>query len=122
MPAGTIDTTDHDSRIVRTTGQPARQGYNAQAAVTEHQIIVAAEITIDSPDFGHLEPMVDAVERELCAVGVAALPETVLADPGYSHKQQMENVVSRGMQVLIHRTQGYALPHAQGGTKGCTRS
>jgi septal ring factor EnvC (AmiA/AmiB activator) len=33
-PAGRINTTDHDSRIVRTTGQPARQGYNAQAAVT----------------------------------------------------------------------------------------
>jgi hypothetical protein len=32
-PTGTINTTDPDSRIVRTTGQPARQGYNAQAAV-----------------------------------------------------------------------------------------
>jgi len=51
-PAGRINTTDHDSRIVRTTGQPARQGYNAQAAVTEEQIIVAAEVTVDSPDFG----------------------------------------------------------------------
>jgi len=56
-PTGTINTTDHDSRIVRTQGQPAKQGYNAQLAVNEHQIIVAAEITVDSPDFGHLEPM-----------------------------------------------------------------
>ena len=118
VPAGTINTTDHDSRIVRTTGEPARQGYNAQAAVNEHQIILAAEITIDSPDFGHLEPMVDAVERELAAVGVSESPETVLADPGYWHKQQMENVVSRGMQVLIPPDSGLRIHPRPGWDKG----
>ena len=118
MPTGTINTTDHDSRIVRTTGQPARQGYNAQAAVNEHQIIVAAEITIDSPDFGHLEPMVDAVERELAAVGDTESPETVLADPGYWHKQQMENVVSRGIQVLIPPDSGLRTNPRPGWDKG----
>jgi transposase len=100
-PAGTINTTDHDSRIVRTTGQPAVQGYNAQAAVNDHQIIVAAEVTVDSPDFGHLEPMVDATIRELERAGVGESPETVVADPGYWHKQQMENLVGRGIAVLI---------------------
>jgi hypothetical protein len=100
-PAGTINTTDHDSRIVRTQGQPARQGYNVQAAVSAQQIILAAEITVDSPDFGHLEPMVTATQRELEAAGITELPETVVADPGYWHKEQMEIVVSRGMQVLI---------------------
>lgn len=79
---------------------------------------MAAEITIDSPDFGHLEPMVDAVERELGAVGVAALPETVLADPGYWHKQQMENVVSRGMQVLIPPDSGLRTDSRPGWDKG----
>ena len=100
-PTGTINTTDHDSRIVRTQGQPARQGYNVQAAVNEQQIILAAEITIDSPDFGHLEPMVNAVQHELQAAGIGERPGTVVADPGYWHKLQMEEVVSRGMQVLI---------------------
>jgi hypothetical protein len=60
QPTETINTTDQDSRIMRTQGQPPKQGYNAQAAVNENQIIVAAEITVDSPDFGHLESMVDA--------------------------------------------------------------
>jgi transposase len=100
LPEGKINTTDPDSRMVMTTGQRALQGYNAQAAVNEHQIVVAAEVTVDSPDFGHLEPMVDATERELAAVG-AKQPEVVLADAGYWHKRQMENVVSRGIQVLI---------------------
>jgi transposase len=99
-PAGAINTTDPDSRLVKTVGRQALQGYNAQAAVNEHQIVVAAEITVDSPDFGHLEPMVDATERELASVG-AEPPEVVVADAGYWHKRQMEKVVSRGIQVLI---------------------
>jgi len=100
LPAGTINTTDPDSRLVKTVGQKAIQGYNAQAAVNEHQILVACEVTVDSPDFGHLEPMVDATERELATVGAGA-PGVVVADAGYWHKRQMENVVSRGIQVLI---------------------
>jgi hypothetical protein len=69
LPAGTINTTDPDSRLVKTVGQRAIQGYNAQAAVNEHQILVAAEVTVESPDFGHLEPMVDATQRELARAG-----------------------------------------------------
>ena len=100
-PTGTINTTDHDSRIVRTQGQPAIQGYKAQAAVNENQIVIAAELTIDSPDFGHLEPMVEATLEELERIGASEPPQVVVADPGYWHKQQMENVVSRGIQVVI---------------------
>jgi transposase len=117
-PAGTINTTDHDSRIVRTTGQPAVQGYNAQAAVNEHQIIVAAEVTVDSPDFGHLEPMVDATIRELERAGVSESPETVVADPGYWHKQQMENLVGRGIAVLIPPDSGVRKGTRPGWDKG----
>jgi transposase len=100
LPAGTINTTDPDSRLVKTVGQKAIQGYNAQAAVNENQILVAAEITVESPDFGHLEPMVDATDRELARAGAGA-PGVVIADAGYWHKRQMENVVGRGIQVLI---------------------
>jgi Transposase DDE domain/Transposase domain (DUF772) len=100
LPAGEINTTDPDSRLVKTVGQKAIQGYNAQAAVNEHQILVAAEVTLESPDFGHLEPMVDATERELARAG-AESPGVVVADAGYWHKRQMENVVGRGIQVLI---------------------
>ena len=99
-PAGAINTTDPDSRLVKTVGQKAIQGYNAQAAVNEHQILVACEVTVESPDFGHLEPMVDATERELERAG-ADRPGMVIADAGYWHKRQMEDVVGRGIQVLI---------------------
>jgi hypothetical protein len=121
LPAGTINTTDPDSRLVKTVGQKAIQGYNGQAAVNENQILVAAEITVESPDFGHLEPMVDAADRELARAGAGA-PGVVIADAGYWHKRQMENVVGRGIQVLIPRTLGCARAPARDGTAASTRS
>jgi transposase len=101
VPAGVMNKTDHDSRMMRTEGQPTVQGYNAQAAVTRGQIIVAAEITVESPDFGHLQPVVNATLRELGDAGVTQRPETVLADAGYWHKEQIESIVSDGIQVLV---------------------
>jgi hypothetical protein len=82
-------------------GQPTVQGYNAQAAVTAEQIIVAAEITIESPDFGHVEPVFNAVLRDLARAGVTQRPGTVLADAGYWHTQQIESIVAAGTNVLI---------------------
>jgi transposase len=101
VPEGVMNKTDHDSRMMRTQGQPTVQGYNAQAAVTRGQIIVAAEITVESPDFGHLQPVVEAALRELAGASVTQRPEIVLADAGYWHKEQIESVVSDGVQVLV---------------------
>ena len=44
-----MNKTDPDLRMMRTHGQPTVQGYNAQAALTRGQIIVAAEIAVESP-------------------------------------------------------------------------
>jgi transposase len=48
VPDGVMNKTDPDSGMMRTQGQPTIQGYNAQAAVTLGQIIVAAEIAVES--------------------------------------------------------------------------
>jgi hypothetical protein len=58
------------------------QGYNAQAAVNEHQIALAGEITTETIDFGRLRPMVNATVRELDRAGVSVRPSVVLADAG----------------------------------------
>jgi hypothetical protein len=71
VPEGKINVTDPDSRELRTQGQPNIQGYNAQAVVTEQQIIIAAEITTQSPDFGQLEPIVRTALGELGGAGVS---------------------------------------------------
>jgi transposase len=99
-PVGKINLTDPDSRNVKTpTGY--MQGYNAQAVCTDDQIVIAAELNADSPDFGHLEPMIGAAEAELAAAGVAAGPGVVVADSGYWHQDQMDRIVARGIAVLI---------------------
>jgi transposase len=100
VPQGKVNVTDPDSRLVKGM-RGWLQGYNAQAATNEQQIVVAAEITVDSPDFGHLEPILDAARRELDAAGVTESPEVVLADAGYWHQDQMQRIVADGIQVLI---------------------
>jgi transposase len=54
-PAGKLNVTDPDSRNLKTT-RGWVQGYNAQAAVTEQQIVVAAEISVESLDTANLQP------------------------------------------------------------------
>src|SRR5664279_3937998 len=99
-PVGKINVTDPDSRNVKTP-RGYMQGYNAQAVVTENQIVIAAEVNADSPDFGHLDPMVTAAQSELEAAGVVESPGIVVADAGYWHQVQMEAIVDRGIQVII---------------------
>jgi transposase len=99
-PKGKVNITDPDSRNIKTP-RGYMQGYNAQAVCNEHQIVVAAELSADSPDFGHLEPMVAAAERELTAAGVNETPQVVVADAGYWHHDQMDNLAGHGLTVLI---------------------
>jgi transposase len=99
-PQGKINTTDPDSRNVKTL-RGWVQGYNAQAATNEHQIVIAAELTNSSADFGQIGPMVDAVRRELRTAGIAEQPEVVLADAGYWHQVQMQALAADGIAVLI---------------------
>jgi transposase len=116
-PSGLVNTTDHDSRVVRTHGQPPLQGYNAQMAVNDQQVVLAAEVTTESPDFGHLEPMVRATQRELRTVGLGD-PDVVVADAGYWHQRQMEQIVSDGMSVLVAPDAGLRKDARPGWTGG----
>jgi transposase len=100
QPMGKINVTDPDSRNLKTP-RGYLQGYNAQAVCNEHQIVLAAEISVSSADFGHLGPMIKAAKSELNAAGITTLPEVVVADAGYWHTDQIEAIVSRGTQVLI---------------------
>jgi hypothetical protein len=100
-PTGKINTTDPDSRLMKGAGNAYLQAYNAQAATNERQIVVAAEINVDGPDFGQLEPMVEATVRELDTAGVSEAPEVIVADAGYWHHEQMDELAGDGIQVLI---------------------
>jgi transposase len=99
-PEGVMNLSDPDSRVMRTKGTLPRQAYNAQAAVNEQQIVLAAEISLRSPDFGHLEPMLDSTLKQLRAQGIETIPEVVLADAGYWHTPQIQAIQARGIEVL----------------------
>jgi transposase len=100
-PQGEVNLTDPDARVMRAF-RGYVQGYNAQAAVNEQQIVLAAEITVDTGDFSHLEPMVTATIGELEQAGVTDKPRVAVADAGYWNEQHMDQVTGdRGIQVLI---------------------
>src|SRR5436305_5036686 len=101
LPAGVINLSDPDARVMRTQGTPPQQAYNAQSSVNDRQVNLAAEITVDAPDFGHLEPMLDTTLRHLERHGVTEMPEVLLGDAGYWHSRQIQAIGERGVEVLI---------------------
>lgn len=74
------------------------QGYNAQAAVNELQIVVACGVTKEANDVRQYEPMVTATQAALAAAGVAGPIKTVLADAGYWSE---DNATGEGPPRLI---------------------
>ena len=100
MPGGKINVTDPDSRNLKTT-RGWVQGYNAQAVVGEGQIVLAADISLESLDTANLQPMVEAAIGELQAVGVTQKPGIVLADAGYWKNEAIDALVARGIQTLV---------------------
>ena len=63
------NTTGPDSRIMKTR-QGCVQGYNAQAVVSEEQIIVAVGVTQEANDVQQLEPMLQCAPAPAPPVGV----------------------------------------------------
>ena len=59
------------------------QGYNAQAVVSEEQIIVAVGVTQEANDVQQLEPMLQTMAHTLEAAGIEDRPKAGLADAGY---------------------------------------
>jgi hypothetical protein len=78
-PGAVANTTNPDSRFLHTRNGTV-QGYNAQAVVTEDQVVVAADLTREANDLQQLEPMLGAIERTLAAAQIQDRPGTLLAD------------------------------------------
>jgi transposase len=76
------NTTDPDSRMLRARNR-FLQGYNAQAAISEDQVIVAAELTNIANDSTMLAPLIHATEANLAAAGGVDPVGAYAADAGY---------------------------------------
>jgi len=74
--------TDPDSRVM-STQKGWVQGYNAQAVVNQHQIVLACDVSQDAVDVQLYQPMTDALDRSLPAAGIAGEIDLILADAGY---------------------------------------
>jgi transposase len=81
-PKATANVTDPDSRFL-SMRKGSVQGYNAQAVVTEQQVVVAAALTQDANDVQQLAPMLQAVDQTLAAAEIPDRLGTLLADAGY---------------------------------------
>ena len=99
-PPGQVNLTDPDSHLMKST-RSFVQGYNAQAAVNEQQIVLAAEICTEPVDFSSLGPMITATIRELERAGIAARPEVAVADAGFWNERHMDQLAADGIPVLI---------------------
>ena len=98
--------TDPESRIMKTrTGYV--QGYNGQAAVTEGQIIIAAEVTQEANDVRQLHPMLTSAKEELKAAGVEEEIGAVTADAGYWSEQNMVAADPEGPELFIATTKDW---------------
>ena len=81
--------TDPDSRIMKTR-KGYIQGFNAQAAVTKEQVIVAAELTQEENDVNQLHPMIEKAIENLEEAGIDEQVGAVVADAGYLSEDNLK--------------------------------
>lgn len=93
------NTTDPHSRIIAQASKGVVQGYNAQAAATAEQIVLAAEVTVTSNDQPHFVPMATAVTENLTDAGHRDGVGAFVADAGYW--TAANGTVEVGAEVLI---------------------
>jgi transposase len=94
---GQYNLTDPDSQLMRDSRTGGiLQGYNAQAAVLENQVIVAAEVTSQAADKQQLVPMAAKVEQNL-----GAKPGALLADSGYWSEEAVTGECWEGINLLV---------------------
>ena len=101
-----LNITDRDSRSVKTR-KGFIQGYNAQAAATSEQIIIAAEIIGNGVDYGLLEPVVDAAVGELAAavhLSVRHFSRILRAATGLSPAKVVEGLRLEAARILLEQS------------------
>jgi hypothetical protein len=118
--------TEPESRIMKTR-KGYVQGYpegpllrrigpagNAQAAVTEEQIIVAAEVTQEANDVKQLHSTIEKTAENLARAGVEERVGTALADAGYWSEASVEEADTNGPDLLIATTKDWKQRKAAG--------
>ena len=113
-------TFDNNGKQASASGLSARVGSHVHSrdGLSEQQIILAAEISVEAADFGHLEPMLDTTLAHLRQHGITEQPEAVVGDAGYWHTRQIESIADRGIEVLVPPTARRETGSVPGGRTG----
>jgi hypothetical protein len=70
--------------------------YRVLAAQQSPDHSTIARFRVRHEGFGHLEPMIKATNDELEQIGVSDTPGVAVADSGYWHEEQIDQVVNPG--------------------------
>ena len=88
------------------------QGYNAQAIVNPHQIVLACEVSQDTGDVELYQPMNNKLAQTLTAAGITNEVELVLADAGYCSEANSHQPRPRLADRHLSKTTNSAAPPA----------
>jgi transposase len=96
-PENQINFTDPESRIMKDSATKSFvQGYNAQCAVTDSQIIIAADVTMETNDRRQIEPMVSQITENM-----GLPPRELSADAGYYSEENLVSLTRKGIEAFI---------------------
>jgi len=98
--------TDPDSRIMKTQ-KGYVQGLNAQAVVTERQVIIAEDVTQQENDKKQLHPMLEQAESNRQAVEIKEKIVVALADAGYSSEDNFTKTAAGDIELLVATQKDY---------------
>ena len=103
-----VNTTDPDSRIMRTAKGNFQQSYNAQAGVDpDSMLIVTQDVSDAANDMREVEPTLEAMARLPESLGE---PTALVADAGYCSESNLEECEKAGVTPYI--APGRKLPDA----------
>lgn len=92
--------TDPQSRIMKTR-KGYEQAYNAQAVVTEQQVIVAEDVTQQENDKQQLHPMIEQTESNRQQVEIEEKIGVALADAGYCSEDNFTTTPAGDVELVV---------------------
>lgn len=100
-PKAQYNFTDPDSHIMKVSNKGWDQCLNAEIAVNENQIIVAADVTDETNDKQQVRPMVEQAQQNVAAAGVTEKVKEMVADSGFYSEANVEYLEGEGIDPYI---------------------